>query len=65
MLLEISQDSPENTCARASLIKLQALACNFIKKENLAQVFFCEFCEISKKTFFTEQFQATASEIFL
>ena len=23
-------------------------ACNFIKKETLAQVFFCEFCEISK-----------------
>ena len=29
-------------------IKLQALACNFIKKETLAQVFFCKFCEISK-----------------
>ena len=26
-------------------------ACNFIKKENLAQVFSCEFCEISKNTF--------------
>ena len=24
---------------------------NFIKKETLAQVFFCEFCEISKNTF--------------
>ena len=30
-------------------------ACNFIKKENLAQVFSYEFCEISKNTFFTEQ----------
>ena len=29
-------------------------ACSFIKKETLAQVFSCEFCEISKKTFFTE-----------
>ena len=27
-------------------------ACNFIKKEALAQVFSCEFCEISKNTFF-------------
>ena len=27
-------------------------ACNFIKKESLAQVFSCEFCEISKNTFF-------------
>ena len=26
--------------------------CNFIKKESLAQVFFCEFCEVSKSTFF-------------
>ena len=35
MFLEILQNSPENTCARASfLIKLQAEACNFIKKYN-------------------------------
>ena len=27
-------------------------ACNFIKKETLAQVFSCKFCEISKNTFF-------------
>ena len=27
-------------------------ACNLIKKETLAQVFSCEFCEISKNTFF-------------
>ena len=36
---------------------------NFIKKEALAQMFFCEFCEISKNTFFTEHLWATASEI--
>ena len=28
------------------------MACNFIKKETQAQVFSCEFCEISKNTFF-------------
>ena len=33
---KISQNSQENNC-------------NFIKKETLAQVFSCEFCEISKK----------------
>ena len=33
---------------------LQPQACNFIKKETLAQVFSCEFCEIFKNTFFTE-----------
>ena len=52
VLLKISQRSQENTCATVSfLIKLQAGACNFIKKETLAQVFSREFCEISKKTF--------------
>ena len=30
-------------------------ACNFIKKQTLAQVFFCECCEISEKIFFTER----------
>ena len=37
-------------------------ACNFIKKETMAQVFSCEFCEISKNNFFTEHLWATASE---
>ena len=34
-------------------------ACNFIKKETLAQGFSCKFCEISKNTFFTEHFCLT------
>ena len=33
---------------RCSVKKLQTEACNFIKKEILAQVFSCEFCEIFK-----------------
>ena len=50
VFLEISQYSQENTCVRVSfLIKLQA--CNFNKKETLAQVFSCKFWEISKSTF--------------
>ena len=65
VLLEISQISQENTCARVSfLIKLQAEPCNFFKKKTLGQVFSCEFCEISRKTFFTEQFWVTASGKF-
>ena len=65
VFLEISQNSEENSCIRVSfLIKLQASACNFIKKETLAsacnfikketlaQVFSCEFCEIFKNTYF-------------
>ena len=43
VFLEISQNSQENTCARVFF---------FIKKETLAQVFSCEFCEISKNTFY-------------
>ena len=39
-------------------------ACNFIKKESLAQVFSCEFCEISKNILFTEHLWATASVYF-
>ena len=39
--------------------------CNFIKKETLAQVFSCEFCEISKNTFFTEHLRATTSFSFI
>ena len=64
MFLEISQHPQENTCTRVSFsIKLQAEAYNYIKKETLAQVFSCEFCEISKNTFFTEHLWDTASVI--
>ena len=33
-----------------------------LKKETLAQMFSCEFCDISKNTFFTEHFWVTAFE---
>ena len=36
-------------------------AFNFIKKEALAHLFSCEFCEISKSNIFTEYLWATAS----
>ena len=63
MFLEISQNPQENTCARVSfLYSCRPEAGNFIKKETLAQVLFCEFCEISKNTFFTEVLWTTAYE---
>ena len=37
------------------------LNCNFIKKETLAKGFSCEFCKISKNSFFTEHLWMTAS----
>ena len=59
LFLEMSQNLQEVTRARVSfLIKLQNL---FIKKETLAQVFSCQFCEISKNIFFTEHVWTTAS----
>ena len=44
--LEISQNSQENTCTRVS-----AETFNFMKQETLAQMFSCEFCEISMNIF--------------
>ena len=43
------------------LIKLQAEACYFIKKETLAQVFSGEFCKIPKNNFSIEHLRTTAS----
>ena len=37
-------------------------ACNFITIETVAQLFSCEFCEISKKTFLTEHLRATVPD---
>ena len=52
VFLKVLQNSQENICARVSfLMKMQAEACNFIKKETLAQVISCKFCEIFKNTF--------------
>ena len=44
--LEVSRNSQKNTYARVSFL------IRFIKKETLGQLFSCEFCEISKNTFF-------------
>ena len=35
-----------------------------LKKETLAQVFSCKFCQISKNAFFTEYLWMTASKLF-
>ena len=54
VVLKISQNSQESTCARVSFLIKLPKPCNLIKKETLAQVFSCEFCENFKNTFFTE-----------
>ena len=42
-------------------LRPESEAYNFINKETLAQVFSCEFCEISKNTYFTEHLWMAAS----
>ena len=62
LFLEISKNSQENTCAKVFFkINFQSSVCNFIRKETKVQVFSCEFCKISKNTFFTEPLRVTAS----
>ena len=61
LFLEISQNSQENTCTRASFFTKRHEAWNFIKKETLAQVFSYEFYEISKNTFFYRTHLVAAS----
>ena len=51
VFLKISQNSQENTCTRVSS---RLRSTTLLKKETLAQVFSCKFCEISKNTFFTK-----------
>ena len=44
LLLKIQQNLPKNPCAWVSFLKmLQAEACNFIKNDTLAKVFYWEF----------------------
>ena len=52
VILKISQNLQEKQLFQSLVFnKVADLACNFIKKETLAQVFSCEFCEIFKNTF--------------
>ena len=65
-VLRILQNSHGNISAGVSfLIKLQAKYYNFFKRENLTQLFSCEFCEVFKSTFFTGHLWATASVVNL
>ena len=51
-------------CESPFFNKIAALSpTTLLKKETLAQVFSCEYYEISKNTFFTEHLWTTASEL--
>ena len=74
-MIVIQKQTPEVLCGKTVLQKFAKFTgkhlfhsfqvsgqiCNFIKKETLAKVFSCEFFEIFKNTFLTEQLRATAS----
>ena len=62
VFLEISQNLQENTCARVLFFnKVADLRLATLLKKTLAQVFSCDFCEISNNTFFTEHLWITGS----
>ena len=47
VLRNFSKFTGKQLCQVLFLLKVQASACNFIKKDALVQVFSCELCEIS------------------
>ena len=55
----------KHLCQSLFFNKADSEACNFIKKGILAQVFSCEFCVISKNTFFTEHLWTTTSVLMV
>ena len=61
VLRNLGKFTGKRPCQNFYFNKVAGLACNFIKIETLAQVFSCEFCEISKNTFSTEHLLTAAS----
>ena len=51
--------------SRQALANHSLGACNFIKKETLAQVFSCEFCEIYKNIFYNRKPLTAASGVLI
>ena len=54
LLKNFAKNTRKQLCHSLFFESLRALACNFIKKESLAQVFSCKFFDIFKNTFFIE-----------
>ena len=61
VLRNFSKFTGKHLCQSLFFNKVAGQACDFIKKETLAKLFSCEFCEVSKSTFFTEHLPVTAS----
>ena len=61
-LRNIAKFTEKPLCQSLFLNKVAGAGCNFIKKETLAQLFSCKFCEISKNTFSYRTPPVAASE---
>ena len=61
VLRNFTKFTGKHLCQSLFFNKVAGGACNFIRKETLAQVLSYEFREISKNTFFSEHIWATAS----
>ena len=64
VLKNIAKFTGKHLCQRLFFNKVAGLAWNFIKKESLAQVFSCEFCEIYNNTFLYRTTPVAASVNF-
>ena len=64
VLRNFAKFTGKHLCQSLFFNKVAGGACNFIKKETLAQVFSCELCEISKYTSFYRTPLAAASAIW-
>ena len=68
VLRDFGKFTGKHLCQSLFLNKVPGLrpkACNFIKREILAQVFSCEFCKMFKNTSFTEDLQTSKYGGFL
>ena len=68
VLINFAKFTGKHRCQNFSLNKVAGLrpeACKFIKKETLAQVFSCEFCEIYKNTFYYTTALMAASGVLI
>ena len=60
-LINFTKFTGKYLCQRVFLNKVAGLRCETLFKDSLTQMFSCEFCEISKNTFFIEHLRTTAS----
>ena len=65
VLRNFTKFTGKHLCHSLFLISCWPQACNFIKKENLAWVCSCEFCEMSRNTFLHRTPLVAASVLFL